>query len=152
MRRSDKEIKDRKVIDDVIGSALICRVAMCDGDTPYVVPLCFAYDGARLYLHSAPAGRKIDVLRRNPKVCFEMESSCELVHSEKACACTMRYRSVIGFGPARIVEDEAEKKRALELIVRRYVGPEPQVAVDPAKKTVVIVIDIQEVTGKQSGF
>lgn len=57
MRRSEREIKDRKVIDDMIRRSRVCRLAMCDEDRPYVVPLNFGYDGSFLYFHAAQEGR-----------------------------------------------------------------------------------------------
>jgi nitroimidazol reductase NimA-like FMN-containing flavoprotein (pyridoxamine 5'-phosphate oxidase superfamily) len=68
MRRSEREIKDRAVIDAIIRQCLVCRLGLSDGEEPYIVPLCFGYDGEALYVHSASDGRKIDILRKNSRV------------------------------------------------------------------------------------
>jgi hypothetical protein len=65
MRRSDKEIKDPQIIQKIFKDAEVCRIALCDGEKPYLVPMNFGYSENRLYLHSATDGRKIDILRKN---------------------------------------------------------------------------------------
>ena len=65
MHRNDKEIKDVAAIEGVLRAAKVCRLGLCDGDRPYVVALCFGYDGDALYFHSAGQGKKLDILRKN---------------------------------------------------------------------------------------
>jgi nitroimidazol reductase NimA-like FMN-containing flavoprotein (pyridoxamine 5'-phosphate oxidase superfamily) len=152
MRRQDKEIKDPVLLRQLLGAAIVCRVAMVDGDRPYVVPLSFVLDGDALYVHSAAHGRKLDVLRRNPRVCFEVDEGAEPVPHREACNVGMRFRSVIGTGKAAFVESAAEKARVLVLFARKYAPkasaklPEHEVA-----KTVVIRLSIETLTGKRSG-
>ncbi len=64
MRRKDREIVGLEGIESVIRKASICHLAMCDGKSPYVVPLCFGYDDGVLYFHSAGEGRKLDALEK----------------------------------------------------------------------------------------
>ena len=71
MRRQEREISDRAAIDAIIRACQVCRLGMVDGDLPYIVPMSFGYDGRALYFHCATQGRKLDVLRRRPRVCFE---------------------------------------------------------------------------------
>ena len=78
MRRKDKEITDREVIDSIINESTFCRLALSQDDRPYIVPLTFGYDGTALYFHGALAGKKIDILRKNINVCFEFDLS--LIH------------------------------------------------------------------------
>ena len=59
MRRNDREIKDRKDIDEIIRRCRVCRLALCDNGQPYVVPLNFGYDGRFLYFHTAPREEKL---------------------------------------------------------------------------------------------
>jgi uncharacterized protein len=150
MRRHDKEITDRGSIDTIIRKARVCRIALCDGTTPYLVPMCFGYDGRSLFLHSANEGRKIDVLRQNPKVCFEFETDCEVLPSDKPCSFSMRYRSVVGSGRTVFVEDLESRHHALQLILRQY-SDETFILSDKALENIVIIrVDIEGITGKQS--
>ncbi len=73
MRRKDKEITDKRGIEEILRKALVCRVAMCNGESPYCVPMNFCYMNGSLYLHSAKEGKKLEILRRNNRVCFEVD-------------------------------------------------------------------------------
>ena len=148
MRRKDREISDRKVIDDIIRRSRVCRLAMCDNGQPYVIPLNFGYDGSFIYFHAARDGRKIDILRRNNKVCFEFDILHEILIADRACNCGSRYESVIGFGVATIIDAEEEKIAALEWIMRQYERPERDFVVKKLQDTLVIRVEILEVSGK----
>ena len=150
MRRSEREIEDRAVIDAIIRQCLVCRLGLADGVEPYIVPLCFGYDGEALYFHSASEGRKIDILRKNSRVCFEFDIPEGMREAEQGCRWGIRYRSVIGFGTAEIVDDQEGKKKALEIIMAQYSGKEYIFPKDIVKKTAVIKVVIARVTGKQA--
>ena len=150
MRKTERQIKDRAAIDAVIRQSQVCRLGLADGDTPYIVPLCFGYDGSRLYFHCAAEGRKVDVLRRNPTVCVEFDAVHGLVSADNACGWTIRYHSVIGTDRAVIVSDPDEKRRGLALIMAQYASgtftfPEAAVA-----RTTVLRVTLDSLTGKQS--
>jgi len=152
MRRTDKEITDRKLIDSIIHKSLACRIAICEDRMPYVVPLAFGYDGKNIYLHSAKEGKKIEILKGNPRICFEFATDCEVIATSKACAFTMRYQSVIGFGAAHFLEDIEEKIAGLRIIMRQYTDKLVELTGDDLKKITVIRVDIEQITGKRSGF
>jgi nitroimidazol reductase NimA-like FMN-containing flavoprotein (pyridoxamine 5'-phosphate oxidase superfamily) len=152
MRRKEREIKDVAAIDAIFNRAWVCRLAMCENNQPYVVPLCFGYKENTLYFHSAPEGRKVEVLKRNSRVCFEVDLDQELVRGSEACKWGMKYRSIIGFGKASFVEDPDEKKRALDLIMDHYAGGSFAYQENAIRNILVIRVDILSVTGKQAGY
>lgn len=150
MRRREKEITDRAELRRILGAAHLCRLAMVDGDRPYLVPLTFALDGDDLVLHSAGAGRKLEILRKNPAVCFEVEEGIELAPADTSCDFSFRYRTVIGTGEVEFVEDAAERMRLLALFGERYgapPGPMPDVEV---RRTCVLRVRVTGLTGKRS--
>jgi len=151
MRRSDKQIKDQTEIDSIIRGSAICHLALSDGDQPYVVPLNFGYENGTLFFHCAHEGQKVDIIRRNPRVCFSLVESHRMVTSETSCSWTTRYRSVTGFGTALIMEDRQSKAKALEVIMRQYSGGENQFEDKAVDKVLIIRIDIESMTGKASG-
>ena len=153
MRRKDKEIKDEELIEAILRRASICRIALSENDLPYIVPLCFGHKDDFLYLHSAKEGRKIDMIRKNNNVCFEIEIDTELVAGEKPCNWTMKYHSIIGFGKAFLVEDTEEKREALDIIMEHYSGKSsfecPEKIIN---SLTVIKVRIESMTGKKSGY
>jgi len=150
MRRSEREITGREVIDAIIRQCLVCRLGLSDGEEPYIVPLCFGYDGEALYFHSASDGRKIDILRKNSRVCFEFDIPEGMREAEEGCRWGIKYRSVIGFGTAEIVDDQEDKKKALGIIMAQYSGRKYVFPEDAVARTAVIKVAIARITGKQA--
>jgi hypothetical protein len=148
MRKTDREIKDRKDIDDIIGRCQVCRLAVCDDDQPYIVPLNFGYDGSFLYFHAALEGRKIDIIKKNNKVCFELDILYDIVKAEEACKWGSKYESVIGSGTAEILEDLEAKKDALEWIMRQYGSGTRDFTEEILKKTLILRVQVLEISGK----
>ena len=151
MRRSDKEINDPALIEDIISRAQVCRLALSDGRRPYIVPLCFGKRERSLFFHSAAKGKKIDILTRNPDVCFQFETDVQLIKSARACNWGMKYQCVIGFGRARIVTDPEAKRDAFDVIMAHY-GATGALEYEAKllQASVAIVVDIERLTGKAS--
>jgi nitroimidazol reductase NimA-like FMN-containing flavoprotein (pyridoxamine 5'-phosphate oxidase superfamily) len=148
MRQKDREIKDRKDIDGIIRRCRVCHLAMCDEGQPYVVPLNFVYDGRFLYVHTAPDGRKIDIIKKDNRVCFEFDILHDIVTAQQACKWGAKYESVIGSGTAEIIEDLKAKKEALECIMRQYGKGAWDFPEEIMKKTLIFRVRILEISGK----
>lgn len=151
MRRKEKAIVDRAELETVIREASVCRMGLCDGGIPYVVPLCFGYTADTFYFHCAAEGRKLEILERNPEVCLELEAGVALKPGEKACDWGMTYRSVIGMGRAERVEAPEAKRRALDLIMARYASGAFNYPDAALEKTVILKVSVRSMTGKRSG-
>jgi uncharacterized protein len=149
MRRKDREIKSREEIEAIIEKSLVCRLGMADGNEPYIVPLSFGYAGGSLFFHSAKEGRKLDILRKNNRVCFEMDAAGEMVKGERACDWGVKFKSVIGFGKAFIIEDEELKRSALDVIMAHYGTGPFEYGTEKLKRTAVIKVEIESMTGKK---
>ena len=152
MRRPEKEITDRSVIESIIQKAIVCRIGLCDRGMPYVVPVSFGYKDNCLYFHSADEGRKVEVLKENNRVCFEVEIDVELVPAETACKWSVKYLSVIGFGRASFVADLPEKREALNVIMEHYSGRSYAYPEETLAKVAIIKVQIDTMSGKQSGI
>lgn len=154
MRRNDKEIVDKKVMISIIEKAMICRVGMCLHDQPYVIPMNFGYLDNYIYLHSAKEGRKLDILRNNDKVCIEFDLDVELIRSTLSCQTSMKYKSVLIFGKAVILNEAEERKRALDLIMQHYENHDSRslfhYSENILKKVMIIKVKVEEMTGKEA--
>jgi len=151
MRRKEKEIQDKDEIKDVIRRATVCRLGLSVDNQPYIVPLNFGFDGECLYFHAAREGKKINMIKQNNCVCFEIEVDCEAVKAQTPCDWSMKFRSVIGFGKAALLTDGEEKRKALDAIVEHYSGKPLEYASDLVDRLSIIRVDIQTMTGKKSG-
>lgn len=152
MRRNDREIADQRMIEDLLATGEVCRLAMVDDGVPYVVPVNYGYRDRVLYVHCAPSGRKIDILHRNPLVCFEIETESTIVRHAEPCRWGTRARSLIGYGRVEIVTDHAQKKRGLDILMAHHGKTD---ANDYGEKqlnaVVVLKIPIDSVQCKQVG-
>lgn len=152
MKRKEKEIINIDDIEKVIKSANVCRIGLIDGDEPYIVPICFGYERGALYFHGALEGRKTELIRKNNRVCFEMDTDVEMVASEQPCKWAVKYRSVLGTGRAFILNSDEEKIRALQLIMKNYSDNEFSFTKATLDSVLVVKINIETITGKQSGY
>jgi hypothetical protein len=151
MRRTDKEIADRRLMDEIIRDSLVCRVAMAKDNAPYMVPMSFGYDGVAIYLHTAPEGKKIEHFTANLQVCFEFERNVELRRDlQSACKWSFNFESVIGYGTISELAGPAQKEHALDEIMRQYSGRTWPFESASVAKVRVWKIAITAMTGKQS--
>lgn len=151
MRRKDREIRNHSDIDAIIRSSSVCRIAVADDPQPYIVPLCFGYDNGTLYFHSAGKGKKIELLKKSPRICFEFDTVVGVKKSYAPCNWGIQYESVIGFGDVSFIEDPETKKKALDLIMKQYGDKgNPDYPESALAGTVVFKIDIISMTGKRS--
>ena len=152
MRREDKEIRDKDEIESIVQRAIVCRVAFSENDVPYIVPVNFGIEDDCLYFHSAPEGKKIEIIKQNNNVCFELDIDHEVVRAETPCNWAMKYRSVIGFGKAFLVRDVGEKRKALNTIVEHYSGKPSDYPESAISNVAIIKVEIESMTGKKSGY
>jgi nitroimidazol reductase NimA-like FMN-containing flavoprotein (pyridoxamine 5'-phosphate oxidase superfamily) len=126
MRRKDREVLDDEKIDEIINKSKICRVGFNDNGEVYIVPMNFGYehkDNTRVfYFHSAKVGRKIDLIKSNPKVGFEIDTDFEIWDADRACDFSAGYQSVIGTGVISELNDFESKKIALIELMNTMTG------------------------------
>lgn len=152
MRRKDKEITDQKLIIEILLESIICRIAMIDNDVPYIMPLNYGYFNNALYIHSASKGKKIEILKKNNRVCFEIENSVEIVKHDEPCHWSTKYRSLIGYGTVEIINDFDRKKEGLDIIMAQHGKTGTNIYNENNINAIVILkLNIESISGKQSG-
>ncbi|MGC4018866.1 MAG: pyridoxamine 5'-phosphate oxidase family protein [Muricomes sp.] len=153
MRRKDREMTGREEILHVLDTCKVIRIAMHDEDGIYILPLNYGYtyEGEEMvfYIHAALKGKKLDLLRANSKVGFEMDCGHELVEGDIACQYGFRYASIIGSGRAEIVEEPKEKVEALKILMRCQTGRDFEIDEKMASSVAIIKVVAEEYTGKQ---
>jgi len=143
------KVSQREELDAVIRACRVCRLGMADKDVPYVVPMSFGYDGSFIFFHCALEGRKLDVLRRNPRVCVEFDILDAMIESDRGCGWGMRYRSVLVFGTAAIVEDTREKIRGLDVLLAQYSPGKYTYPPKMLERTAVVRVAVESMTGRK---
>ena len=116
MRRSRQQLSPRACGEILRRGTSGVLALHGDGGYPYAVPISYVWDGERIYFHCARAGHKLDAVLRNPKASFCVIDRDQVVPAEY----TTFFRSVIAFGTMRVLEDEGEKRAAVEKLALKY--------------------------------
>lgn len=150
MRRNDREL-DFSATLDLLDRCRVIRLAMIDGQEPYIVPLNYGYTykagQITLFCHSAKVGRKLDVMRANPLVGFEMDTDYLLQEHEEACHHSNLFSSVIGTGEFELLAGE-EAKSALAVLIRHQTGRDFCFTDEQINSVAVFAIHVKSISGK----
>jgi len=146
MRRKDRELTKQQALETLqLGDYGV--LATFNGDYSYAVPVNYAFDGEYIYIHCAKEGHKIENLNKFSNICFTVVKSYEILPDELSTA----YESVIVFGKASIIENEDEKRRALETIGKKYSGDLQKIQNEISSsldRVNIIKITIENISGK----
>lgn len=152
MMRKEREMS-REDVERFLEDAAVGRLAMCHGSEPYVVPMLFHYDrsAGEVLMHCAKRGRKIDAMRANPSVCFEVDEMKGVVNADAPCEFDLLYRSVIVTGKVALLDDPESKAEALNKIFAKY-APHHKGTISPemAKGTQIVKVKVTSLVGKQA--
>lgn len=118
---------------DVLDKAPYITVSMTEEDgMPYALPLSLVkVNDDTFYFHCAQEGKKLDILKKNPRVCLSAVTKCHPLVGPEDDSFTLEFKSAIAFGVAEIVEDEVERVEAMRAICQRYL-PQHMAAFDAA--------------------
>lgn len=152
MTRRERQVTDINEILKILDNSKVLHLGLVDGDEPYVVPMNYGYtyenEKLTIWLHCARQGRKLDVMRVNPKVFFEMEYGITPFEGEVACKYGITYSSLMGRGVATIIEDVETKKIALSALMKVQTGRDFSFEDKMAEVVGVVKIDVIEFTAK----
>lgn len=155
MRRKEREIKDTSELVKILSKTCVGTLSLSGGEYPYAVPLNFGFSENagefKVYFHCASEGKKIELIKKNPKVCFEVHTMERITgEGEEPCVYSCAYESVIGFGCARELTSHNEKTEALIKIMENCTGQEFDFNENQTRGVTVFEIAFREVTGKRS--
>jgi nitroimidazol reductase NimA-like FMN-containing flavoprotein (pyridoxamine 5'-phosphate oxidase superfamily) len=122
VKRKDRAIEDESWIREILDRAAVGVLATVNDGQPYTNTNLFVYDQAAgaIYLHTARTGRTRTNVEDNPRVCFSVSEMGRLLPADTSLDMSVEYASVVVFGRASVVSDDAEAVRALESLLRKY--------------------------------
>ena len=151
-----REITLRSAMEDILARCQFCSMAMVNGQNePYVLHMNFGYADGVVYLHSAPEGKKIDIIRQNSRVClaFSTDHHLRWQSEEMACSYSMKYRSVLIYGSVEFIDDPIQKRSALNIIMKQYTNLSDFNYGDPAIKNVAVYkVVADKMEGRAYGY
>jgi len=144
-------------MEQVLKRAEVGRFAVTEGTTPYVIPLNFAYLSGKIGFHCDWTGKKLDLIAKNPRCCFEVDEYMGEVSYHYDTLCHLDYDSVIATGSARIEKDEESIWQFFQALHAKYKEIYRKPVEDGGKvfdrkrikECVCVVIDIEEMTGRR---
>lgn len=152
LTRRELQITDINEIKDILDKSNILHLGLVDGDEPYVIPMNYGYtlEGEKLtlYLHGATEGKKLDLMRANPKIFFSIESDVTPFEGRVACQYGTSYYSVMGKGTATILENPEEKMKGLSVFMKSQTGLDFEFNERMVSAVSVIRLDITDYTAK----
>ena len=152
LTKRERQVTDPNQILHILDTAKVLNLGLAVNDEPYVVPMNYGYkmeDGRlTLYLHSAVKGKKLDMIRANPKVFFSMDCDRMPFEGRVPCQYGLVYSSIMGRGTATLVEDVEEKKQAMSLLMKTQTGGDFTFEDRLVTIVTVIRIDVAEYTAK----
>lgn len=147
VRRQDRLLNEERSLE-LLRDGEYGFLSMASAEGGYGVPINYAVDGDKIYVHCAPEGRKLRALEHDARVSFCVVGHKQIVPEHF----TTEYESVIATGRARVVADDDERRRALRLIVEKYAAEylaEGLKAIERSlQRTAVIAIEVESLSGK----
>lgn len=153
LRRHDKAIESPEQCTKILASVRTISLSMCADNEPYLITLNHGWDPEHqcLYFHSAPTGKKIDMLRKNPRIWGMAVEDLGYLDGR----CDHAYRSLMFGGTVKFLENDADKRHALEIMIRQHESDPKAVIAEQLTKTrvagtTIARIDIDQMSGKES--
>ncbi len=151
-RRAGRGSYKRATIEAILDEGMVGHVGVVADGQPFVIPVLYARDGERVYLHGSPLSRLLGTLAQGAPMCLTVTLLDGLVLARSAFHHSMNYRSVVILGEGRPVRDPKEKHEALRMIVDHIVPGRSEEARAPSQKelkaTEVIALTIEEASAK----
>ena len=152
-RRKERAMKTSREMEILLERMPVGRLAVTTEEGPYIVAVNYLFFAGSIYFHSGMAGRKMDALRADPRVCFMVDEIGPQVLWEQGCGISQLYKSVVCFGKVEFVEEQTEKRAILEKMVQKYVPSRYPVLTmkdQNVQATAVVKIVIESMSGKEN--
>ena len=154
MRHQERELRNRKTIEAILIRSPVGRIATINqSGIPVIKPVTFLFWNEKIYIHSSKKGEKIEDIKRGSPICFELDEPIAYAAAQGiACRSSYYYRSIVIQGKAAFLDLEDKKLEVLEQLMEKYQpeGGYEGIPEEILKKTAVIEISIETITGKEN--
>ena len=152
MTKREFKITDEAEIRRILDTAKVLRLGLAVDNEPHIIPLNYGYSMEEgkltFYLHSAVKGNKLELLGKNPNVCFELDCDYRPFEGVLPCQYGLGYSAVSGRGRVTIVEDVGEKMEAMRSLMKTQTGRDFEFNERLVSIVAVIRLDVTEFTAK----
>jgi len=146
-----KAINKKEALEAIINKCDVCYLGLANENEPYVLPFNFGYKNDYIYLHSAPEGKKIEILKKNPKVCIAFSTDHKLAFRSENMACSyhMKFKSVLAYGVVEFIDDYDQKIEVLNIVMEKYTGRTFDYNAPAINNVAIFRVKVEEMTGKE---
>ena len=152
MTKREYKITDPAEISRILDTAKVLRLGIAVDNEPHIIPLNYGYTmengELKLYMHSAVKGNKLELLRQNPNVCFQLDCDNIPFEGKVACQYGLSYCAVSGRGKAVIVDDVQEKMEGMRSLMKTQTGKDFEFNERLVSIVAVIRVDVSEYAAK----
>ena len=152
MTKRENQITDEQKIRRILDTAKVLRLGIAVDNVPHIVPMNYGYtmEGEKLtfWLHSAVNSDKLELLRHNPNICFELDCDHVPFEGKLPCQYGLSYCAVSGRGKAVLIEDTAEKMEAMSVLMKTQTGKDFTFNERLVSIVTVIRVDVTEFAAK----
>ncbi|MGB7844799.1 MAG: pyridoxamine 5'-phosphate oxidase family protein [Candidatus Acidiferrum sp.] len=152
VRESHRAVYDRQAIYRILDEAFVCHMGFTNDGQPFVIPTMYARVGDAIYFHGSAASRMLRSLSAGLPVCITVTLADGLVLARSVFNHSMNYRSVVALGQATLIDDPAEKFRALQALTEKLIPGRWNDARQPnereLKATSILKLPLTEVSAK----
>jgi len=152
VREADRAVYDREAVYRILDEGFLCHVGFVVDGQPFVIPTSYGRKGDCLYIHGSAASRMLRQIRDGVSVCVTVTLLDGLVLARSIFNHSMNYRSVVILAKGTLVEDTAEKLRALRVLSEHILPGRWDEARQPnereLKATSVLRVPIEEFSAK----
>ncbi|MDR1053863.1 MAG: pyridoxamine 5'-phosphate oxidase family protein [Planctomycetaceae bacterium] len=155
MRRKDREILDVDAMLKIIADNKVCRLGLSECDQPYIIPLNYGYSFENnvltLFFHSANEGKKLEIIKKNNRACFEIDCDGQLIVGKEPCQFGFSFKSVIGTGKIILLNTINEKINALNKLIQHQTGKIENHTFNKntIKQLTIYKLTVEQFTGKE---
>lgn len=153
MTRREREVTDSVEIKKILDTCMVLHLGLVDDGMPYIVPMNYGYefveDQLVIYIHGAKEGYKMDVIRKNPVCCFEMECNVAPFEGKLPCQYGTVYESIMGRGKVEILDVPEDKMHALTVLMKTQTGKDFEFNEKLVSIVSVMKIVVSEYTAKR---
>jgi nitroimidazol reductase NimA-like FMN-containing flavoprotein (pyridoxamine 5'-phosphate oxidase superfamily) len=146
MIKKNKEVFDKQHIKAIFELSIVCRIAFNNSPAPYIIPMNYGYHDNKIYLHTANIGFKLELIKKNNNVGFELENKIEIVHGNYGT--TLKYQSIVGEGIIEVIKDDEDKQTALKYLIEHHGGKFTNHSEKSLSGVTMLVINITNLTAK----
>ena len=144
--------KNNEECEKIIANTFQGLLVLANDNEPYAVPINHGYKDGSFYFHCGMTGKKIDFIRKNPRVSYVISKYFGKPEDRmKSMKCHGSWESLIVYGTAKIIEEREEHRQAFKIFMEYYGNPKFEPSAEAHARTRIIKVTAEKMTARREG-